>query len=955
MSLTNITAFLRKTIFGAVVIASLVSFTVARAEDDDNDSKTPKSEYIPSGQKITPTAVPGAEFQLFNAGLKDFPSFSPNGAQTTVVSPDNRTLLVLLAGYNSQNGADGKPAPDAQSEYIFIYDISKGEPAQKEVIQLPNTFNGIVFSPDGKAFYVGGGSDDNVHSYELQSSGTWVETGMPIKLGHVTTNSLTPTSGVPSTAGLAITPDGKKLVVANIYNDSLSIVDTTTRNLTKEIDLRPGKLDPTQAGVPGGEYPYWVSITANNVAYVSSLRDREIVVLNVGDTPGVISRIKVQGSPNKSVLNRANTRLYVASEYEDIVTVIDTQSNRVIKTISTAGPDYVTFQLNKYRGSAPSSLAFSPDEKVLYVTNTGTNSVAVIVLLAGEEALTLGLLPTQFYPTSVSVSGDGRYLYVVNEKNPAGPNLQEPDAASNQYIFQIEKAGLLSFPVPDFYSLENLTLTVAANNRFIARPGKKDQQVLGELRKRIKHIIYIVKENRTYDQILGDLGKGNGDPALVQFGHAITPNFHKIASHFVDIDNFYDSGDVSGNGWVWSVAGRESDWTVKSIMLNYAGRGFSYDAEGTNRNVNVAYPELAQRIAANPETQNDRDILPGQADVSSPDGPDGEQGTGYLWNATLRKGMTIRDYGFYIDLARYGSSTPIPLERDPHSKNLQVAYATKAELQANLDPFYRGYDNNFPDFYREQEWEREFDQFDQNGELPALEFVRLMHDHMGNFKTAIDGVNTPERQQADNDYAVGKLIERVARSQYKSDTLIFVIEDDAQDGADHVDAHRSTAYVVGPYVKHGAVLSKHYTTVNMVRTIEDILGLEHLSLYTATLRPMTDVFDLDQVDWRFRASPSIYLKSTQLPIPSSEFVSAKTLQPTRDAAYWAEKTAEFDFSKEDNLKDPEKFNRIIWEGLKVNVPYPSTRSGANLRKNRKHVVTNPMLALKDKSMLGDNR
>jgi YVTN family beta-propeller protein len=389
MSLKNRAGFLGKTMFGVGVLASLVFFTVAKAEEDENDaeksSSVSKSEYIPSGLKITPIAVPGAEFQLFNAGLKDFPTFSPNGAQTTVVSPDKKTLLVLLAGYNSQNGADGNIAPDAQSEYIFVYDISNGKPVQKQIIQLPNTFNGIAFGPNGKAFYVGGGSDDDVHSFELQASGTWVESGTPIKLGHATTNSLTPTGGVPSTAGLAITADGKRIVVANIYNDSISILDLAARTVTKEIDLRPGKLDPAQTGVPGGEYPYWVSIKGNDVAYISSLRDREIVVLNIGDKPGVISRIKIQGSPNKSILNRAHTRLYVTSEYEDVVSVIDTRSNHVIKTISTAGPDYITFHLSKYRGSAPTSLAFSPDEKVLYVTNTGTNSVAVIRLLSGDE------------------------------------------------------------------------------------------------------------------------------------------------------------------------------------------------------------------------------------------------------------------------------------------------------------------------------------------------------------------------------------------------------------------------------------------------------------------------------------------------------------------------------------------------------------------------------------------
>jgi hypothetical protein len=212
--------------------------------------------------------------------------------------------------------------------------------------------------------------------------------------------------------------------------------------------------------------------------------------------------------------------------------------------------------------------------------------------------------------------------------------------------------------------------------------------------------------------------------------------------------------------------------------------------------------------------------------------------------------------------------------------------------------------------------------------------VRFMHDHTGSFTTSIDGVNTAELDHADNDYAVGLLVDKVAHSPYKYDTLIFVLEDDAQAGADHVDAHRSTAYVAGPYVKQGQVVSERYTTVNMLRTIEDILGLDHLNINTATQRPMTEVFDLSQREWTYTATASDFLKVTQLPIPANAFANDKVLKPLHDAVYWAEKTAEFDFSVEDNLKDPDKFNRITWEGVMGNIPYPSERNGADLRKNR---------------------
>ena len=935
--------FLQNAIFSVAIVTSLISVTAAKADDDDdNEAPNPasaESKWLPSGQRITPQAIPGSTFQLFNPGLPDFPNFSPNGGMTTVVNLDKTTLLALTAGYNRQNDRTGKVSPEASSQYVFVYDITNKKPIQKQVIKISNTYDGITFDPNGKTFYVAGGVDDNIHSYALQADGIWAESGSPISLGHTTTNSVTPKDVPSGTAGLAVTADGSKLVVSNLYNDSISVVDIANRMVTKEIDLRPGIINPAQSGVPGGEYPDWIAIKGNNTAYVSSLRDREIVVVNIGPQPAVTSRIKVKGSPNRMILNKAQSRLFVASDFQDLVSVIDTKTNRVVETIRTTGPDYVTCHLQQYRGSIPNSLALSPDECTLYVTNGGTNSVAVIKLLPWGGSVVIGLLPTQFYPNSVSVSADGKMLYVINQKSPTGPNPESNNVAANQYVLCLQRAGLLSFPVPDLYSMEQLTLTVAANNRFTSRPNPNDERVMAVLRKRIRHIIYIVKENRTYDQILGDLGTGNGDPYIVQYGKSVTPNFHKIASEFVNLDNYYTPGDVSGNGWPWSTAARESDYGMKAITLNYSGRGFSYDTEGTNRDIDISYPTLQQRIAANPATQNDPNILPGQADVTAPDGPNGQEGKGYIWDAALRRGLTIRDYGFFSNNIRYSGPNAIPEERDPHSKNLQVQYPSKPELIANMDPYFRGFDNAFPDFWREIEWEREFSEFEKNGNLPNLSLVRFMHDHTGNFNDAIDGVNTPETQQADNDYAVGKLVERIAHSCYKDDTLIFVIEDDSQNGEDHVDAHRSTAYVVGPYVKHNTLVSNHYTTVNMVRTIEDILGLEHLNIYTATFRPMTACFDLRQKDWTFTSKPSSYLvNNTQLPVPRPANVSADAGKSTHDVAYWAAKTAEFDFSTEDNLKDPEKFNRIIWEGLKGDQPYPVERSGRDLRANRHQLL-----------------
>jgi DNA-binding beta-propeller fold protein YncE len=936
---------LRRAFFGALLLTLLASHAIG----EDHDCDYSKKILLPTGQAITPKAMPGAHLEYLNPNLADASNFVASGAMTSVTSPDRKTLLVLTSGFNLTTDSKGNAVHDASQEYIFVYDISRGEPVRKQVLQVPNSFAGLAFNPNGEAFYVGGGMDDDVHTYAMEN-GSWIESGSPIKLGHTTDIALFKNDIPSETAGLDVTANGTQLVVANLFNATVSIVDIQSRKLIKEVELRPGKIDAAKRGVPGGEYPYWVTIKGNETAYISSLRDREIVIVGLGSDPKVRERLPVKGSPNKMVLNKAQNLLYIAEDFSDTIDLLETASNQIVGSISTNGPrDSASSILKRFHGATPVSLALSPDETTLYATNADTNCVALVDLRRAKPEV-VGELPTGFYPSSVSVSASGRWLYVVNEENVTGPNpLNYPVGSaqannSNQYVFQLQKSSLLSFVVPPTCDWDCFTDLVEKNNQISTRSLSRGERVMKELHRQIKHVIYIVAENRTYDQILGDLDRGNGDPILTEYGEKTTPNFHRIAKKFVDLDNFFDPGDVSGNGWQWSVAAREADTVVKSIPQNYSGRGMAYDAEGTNSDINVGLPTVRERQVYNPKTPDDPDDLPGTADVAAPDGPEGSSpGTGYIWNAALRAGLSIRDYGFYCDLSRYSQTAPysIPLERDPAKSKLQVAFPTKQELIKNFDPYFRGFDNRFPDFYREREWEREFDQYVQNGKLPALEFVRLMHDHMGNFTdpTTLDGVNTPELQQADHDYAVAKLIEAVAHSPYKYDTLIVVVEDDAQDGADHVDAHRSTAYLVGPYVKQGGrVISERYTTINILRTIEDILDLDHVSLYTAAQKPMTDVFDLDQREWNFFAKASDYLKSTKLPIPASDFQGKKSLEASHDAAYWGKMTAGFDFSVEDNLKDVEKFNRIIWKGIKGDQPYPTERTGANLRANRSELL-----------------
>jgi len=958
---------------------------------------TPKGiQSLPNmGQQISPLAPRGSTFEPLNPGLADNPNWLAGQAATTIVSPDKKTLLVLTSGYNRVFRTDGKIDaygtyfnwPDSQ-EYVFVYDITTDKPVKKQVIMVPNTYFGMVFDPKGTAFYVSSGSGDlpydttgafnpakaggdNVHVYTLNASGSW-QHATQLALNHPAGNGLVvqPPTGEqipvnemvavkPMAAGVAISKDGLTLAVANYYNDSITVF---TGGLGKwspgmDLDLRPGKNDPARVGVPGGEYPFWVAMKgsgAGTTAYVSSLRDREIVVVSLGGKPLITARIPVKGQPNKMTLNAAQTLLYVVNDQADTVDVIDTTSNAILETVPVLPRGSVLpAALEKYKGANPNSVALSPDEKMLYVTDGNLNAVSVIALGAGNRgSKVVGLIPTGWYPTSVSFSGDGKYVYVVNAKSPTGANptmyysygppTHQNGYASNAYNPQLIKAGLQTFPVPDEAQLLALTAQVAANNRFSSTVSPSDVAVMDAVRQGVKHVIFIIKENRTYDQILGDLEIGNGDPDLAEFGKALTPNLHSLARTFVTLDNFMCTAEVSYDGWAWSTTAQAQNMIESQYPVAYAGRGLSLDQGGLNRSVNVALPGVAERQAANPLTSDDPDVLPGQTDTAAPDGPDNEINTGFLWDAALRANLTVRNYGFSIDGTRYTfpptSSYSLSLAHDPASTNTVTAYPTNVSLIPYTDPYFRGWDPTYPDYWRFKEWEREFDTKYVNGgeDLPHLSLVRLMNDHTGNFATAIDGVNTPELQQADNDYAVGLLIEKIAGSKYANNTLIFVVEDDSQDGPDHIDSHRSPAFIAGAYIKQGALVSTQYNTIDFLRTIEMVLGLLPMNLNDALGKPMADVFNTTPSKWSFTAAPSPALYNTELPLPPKP-ASLIVPKPTHDAQYWAEVTKGMDFTSADKMDFP-TYNRILWTGLMSGQPYPAGPTGIDLSQNREELL-----------------
>jgi YVTN family beta-propeller protein len=921
-----------------------------------------------SGQQITPLAPANSSFVPLNPGLSDNPSYVAGQAATSVVSPDGNTLLVLTSGFNlvkaSSGPNEGSTIEADSTQFVFVFDISKYRPVQKQVIQLRNTYYGIVFDPSGTAFYVSGGMDDTVHIFLLGKNGMWAEQAAgPVALGHGGGAGLKVHA---QAAGIAVSADGAKLVVTNYYNDSISILTKSQRGWTHtaELDLVPGMLSPSATGVPGGEYPFWVVIKGNDTAYVSSIRDREIDVVDISipTAPELTMRISVPGQPNKMVLNESQSTLYVAQDVNDSVGVIDTSSNKLVDNIPVTAPSgLLPNSLKGFKGNDTNSVTVSKDGLSLYVTNGWMNEVAVVQLGPPKQSQVTGLIPTGWYPNSVSFSNDGKFMYVVNDKSPTGPNPghchgltnleSDQCSGSNQYALQLIKAGLQSFPTPTQGELSSLTQQVAANNHFTRQPTAQQVDIMAFLHTHIHHIIYIIKENRTYDQVLGDLEVGNGDPSLTEFGRAVTPNQHNLASQFVDLDNFYDTSEVSMDGWPWSTAAHATDVVERQTPVEYGGRGLSYDSEGDNRNINVSYPTLAERLAANPYTPNNPNVLPGTANVAAPDGPEGQKGAGFLWDAALRAGLTVRNYGFFIDETRYDLTSPstkkygILEDPTPFAHGLVVAYAASRVLRPYTDPYFRGFDMSFPDYYRFTEWQRDLN---ANG-LRNLTLLRLPHDHTGNYAVSIAGVNTPELDAADNDYAVGLVVQTIANSQYKDDTLIFVVEDDAQDGGDHVDAHRSIAFVMGPYVKRQWVVPTSYNTLSMFRTIEDILGTAHQNLNDALAVPMADLFDTSEKEWTFSAVPSDYLCGTELQLPACQAAGHRILYPTHNAAYWAKATQGMDFSTEDKV-DGEQFNRILWKGLMGDKPYPSSPSGLDLRANRQQLLERYRANLQQRSV-----
>jgi hypothetical protein len=569
-----------------------------------------------------------------------------------------------------------------------------------------------------------------------------------------------------------------------------------------------------------------------------------VYVLNTKNSsaPSLAKTLSTGSHPDALLLNKAQSLLFVANAHSDTISVVTTGDDQIVVT-ALLRPD----RLRHVAGATPTGLALSPDEQFLYVSLGDMNAVAVLQVKSDENKINLefkGYIPAGWYPSAVAAASSGDKLLIANAKgtktrNPDRGYVQSVFEQDPSYIQNIIEGNVSCIDIPNEGQLKKLTSLVLQNNGIGERAARGDADSNRDEHERglsdhrlddikIKHVIYIVKENRTYDQVLGDLPQGNGDPSLVLFGRDVTPNQHALAERFVLLDNFYDCGEVSGDGWPWSTQGMANEYVIKDMPYNYSDRGRNYDFEGQNNNyLTGGFP--ATDPDGNPLVSPGTPLAAGAPpipDVAEAPGGHLEAPGGHLWDLARTAGVSYRNYGFFYSFGvseNQGTTIILP-DNYPASRGIQPA---GHDLTGVSDFDFRRYDNDYPDsdapsiygsLYsrttygkynmpsRFSEWNREFKQMlakDPSGNaVPALMTVRFNHDHT---QGLTPGKFTPRAEVADNDYAVGQLVEAVSNSPIWNSTAIFIIEDDAQDGPDHVDAHRSTCYVISPLIEHRAL------------------------------------------------------------------------------------------------------------------------------------------------------
>jgi YVTN family beta-propeller protein len=744
------------------------------------------------------------------------------------LSPEGDRLILSLNGWREQG--------------LQIVERDTGRVVQR--LPQAGAFFGLAFSANGQTLYASGGNEDIVYQYE------WRDKQATLVGSIILAPKEPKKDGTRFPAGLALSLDGKKLYVAENLADTLAVIDVATREIKR---------------LPTDAYPYAVAVAPDGKVFVSSWGSNTVSVFRM-DSSGRLKenrKIEVGRHPSGLLVNGGGSRLFAVSATTNQIAVIDTKSEAVIASLKDAPP-------SKNQGSTPNALALSADGTKLFVAEADNNAVAIFNLsrqVSGARnamgaTQMLGRIPVEWYPTALLMTQDS--LFVLNGKgrgSRANPRFHQPweelgDDNPDYTLGQLN--GTITTLAANVKPIELTRLT-----RRVARVNNWNQAQRSEARyPPFKHVIYIIKENRTYDQVLSDLPNGDGDTALQFFPRPVSPNHHALAERFGLFDRFFVNAEVSSQGHVWSTAAYVTDYGEKTIPSVYADR-----RNGDDR------------------------------------GDVGEPAAGYLWNAAIKKGLTLRNYGEYAELAPNKDKTAPPRYR-----------AIKAALKPYTNPDYASFDMQIPDQQRVDVWMKDFQEFVRKGNLPTLEILHLPRDHTDG---ARPGGSTPRACFADNDLALGRIAEAVSHSPYWKDTVFFILEDDAQNGPDHVDSHRSVMFVVSAYNRAGTI-HRFVNTTDVLATMEEILGLQPFSQFDYYGQPLRGIFD-GKPDLR----PFTALKPEQL---------LDEVNPQQGANAQASLLLNLD---EVDKADMDLFNRILWSEIKgENVPYPQAKRMSALEITR---------------------
>ena len=767
---------------------------------------------LPNGWSLTPT---GRSLPLGDLPLN------------MAVSPNGKRLAVTNNGQSTQS--------------IQLIDIA-GETVLSEV-EIRKSWVGLRFSPDGKKLLASGGNDNRILIYDV--TGDKLVKTDSVVLGK-------PWPARISVAGIETDKTGTTLYAVTKDDSALYVCDLATKQIQHRIKL------------PSEAYTCLRSPISDEL-FITAWGADKVVIYNPKQQK-LTAEINTGSRPNDLIFSRDGKFLFVANANDNSVSVIDVKSRKVLETVTTAlYPDAPA-------GSTPNGLALSSDrnggpQQTLLVANADNNCLAVFDVSKPGKSRSLGFIPTGWYPTVVKVVG--KKVLVANGKgmsskaNPKGPNPNKRRDSGTEYIGGLFKGTLSVFDLPKPTELATLSKLVYQNTPYSKEKeklaaGEANSPIpkrVGEKSSQIKYVFYIIKENRTYDQIFGDMPGGNGDTSLCLFPEKITPNHHALAKEFVLLDNFYVDAEVSADGHNWSTAAYANDFVEKTWPTSYGGRGGTYDYEGSR---SVAFPKK-----------------------------------GFIWDYCQRAGLRYRSYG----------------EFEAYSKRKGSA------LDGRFVPNYPDFDMNIKDISRVDIWKKDLDSLIAINAVPHFSSVRLGNDHTSGARI---GAPTPAAHVADNDLALGRFVEYLSKSPIWKESAVFVLEDDAQNGADHVDAHRSPALVISPYTKRKHVEHTMYSTSGMLRTIELILGLPPMSQYDAAALPMFACFS---------NTPNL---APFTHIPANIDLDTKNTAMTEPAR----QSEKLDLRYADKIDD-RLFNEIIWKAVKGEysvMPAPKRGAFLNIAK-----------------------